>query len=105
LIHDSDWVTSIQNTLKADGLVTVLGELEDLLGKVEAQLLALVVGSVLLCLVILLLIRLGTERRRTITVVLSASGRLTVSMSVLFFSATAGSGPVVPHGWLLVVCK
>jgi hypothetical protein len=26
-------------------------------------------------------------------------------MSILFFSTAAGSGPVVPHGWLLVVCK
>ena len=73
MIHESYRVTSIQKALKVDGLVTVLGKLEDLLGKVEAELLALVVASVLLCLVILWLIRLGTNRRRTITVVLSAS--------------------------------
>ena len=73
MIHESYRVTSIQKALKVDGLVTILGKLEDLLGKVEAELLALVVASVLLCLVILWLIRLGTNRRRTITVVLSAS--------------------------------
>lgn len=73
MIHESHRITRVQKALKVHGLVTVLGKLEDLLGKVETELLALVVASVLLSLIILLLIRLGTNRRRTITVVLSAS--------------------------------
>lgn len=59
--------------MQVQGLIAVLSELEDLLGYVEAQLLALVVASVLLSLVILLLIGLGTDRRRTVSVVLSTS--------------------------------
>lgn len=102
MIHDCHRIPSIQYILKAYCRITVLGKLKDLFGQIKAQLLALVEASILLSRIILLLIRLGTVRRRTISVVLSASGGLSVSMSVLFFSATAGSGAVIPHGWLLV---